>query len=370
MSEKLLAYSDENYRHRYLVIYEAAGMNGDMMSYLIRSLLSEGRIRYETVEKTKEGYKPRLIVKEGPTGLITTTTAARLHPENETRLLSLGVIDTQEQTKAVMRAIAAESSNANTIDYDRWHALQKWLASGERRVTMPFAAALAELIPPVAVRLRRDFKLLLTLIQAHALLHRERRDRDEQGCIVATLDDYAAVRDLIEKLFSEGIEATVPTTVRETVNAVAAIIATGKNEASQTDIANHLKLDKNSVHHRVHKAIERGFLVNNETKRGMPARIAINDPMPEEIEILPQRAKLEDRWSVGVSPEGIITETEHTTESPSPPIYPPDASSNTPTPGSVCAYCRQPADHEPLCWVDDGSRRGWLHRRCEEPWSS
>jgi hypothetical protein len=57
-------------------------------------------------------------------------------------------------------------------------------------------------VPPVAVRLRRDFRLLLSLIEAHALLHRERRDRDEQGRIVATRDDYATVRELVADLFA------------------------------------------------------------------------------------------------------------------------------------------------------------------------
>src|SRR5262245_35464793 len=170
MSEKVLAYSDEDYRHRFLVIYEHVGMNSEMMSYLIRSLLSEGVIKYETVEKTSEGFRPRMITKEGPTGLITTTTAPKLHGENETRILSLGVIDTQEQTKAVMLALAAMGSGKErAANYTRWHALQTWLASGERRVVVPFAPTLAELISPVAVRLRRDFKLLLTLISAHAL---------------------------------------------------------------------------------------------------------------------------------------------------------------------------------------------------------
>jgi hypothetical protein len=88
MSERTLAYSEEPIKHRFLVIYEAAGMSGEFATYQMRSLLSEGRVRYETVEKTSEGIKPRLIEREGPTGLIVTTTAVKLHPENETRLLS------------------------------------------------------------------------------------------------------------------------------------------------------------------------------------------------------------------------------------------------------------------------------------------
>src|SRR5262249_17472646 len=163
MSERAIIYSEEDYRHRFIVIFEAAGMNSDLMSYLIRTLLSEGRVVWEVTEKAKEGgFRPRGIEKEGPTGLITTTTAPKLHPENETRLLSLGVIDTRDQTKAVMQALADDDAKKKIIDYAPWHAMQVWLAAGERRVVVPFATTLAHNIPPVAVRLRRDFKLLLT----------------------------------------------------------------------------------------------------------------------------------------------------------------------------------------------------------------
>ena len=75
MSERALVYSQEPLRHRMLVIYEAAGMTGDFTSYLVRSLLSEGCVRYETVESTSEGLVPKLIEREGPTGLIVTSSA-------------------------------------------------------------------------------------------------------------------------------------------------------------------------------------------------------------------------------------------------------------------------------------------------------
>ncbi len=156
MSDRTLAYSEEPIKHRFLVIYETAGMSGEFATYLMRSLLSEGCVRYETVEKTNEGMKPRLIEREGPTGLIVTTTAVKLHPENETRLLSLTVTDTQEQTRAVMAALAEETSEASP-GLATWHALQTWLESAEHGVWIPYARKLAELIPPVAVRLRRDF---------------------------------------------------------------------------------------------------------------------------------------------------------------------------------------------------------------------
>jgi hypothetical protein len=177
MSEHALAYSEEPLTHRFLVIYEAAGMNSDFQTYLIRSLLSEGRVRYETVEKTSEGMKPRLIEREGPTGLIVTTTAVKLHPENETRLISLTVTDTQQQTRDIMAALAEEVA-ADGPDMDSWHALQQWLERAEQRVTIPYAKELAAKIPPLAVRLRRDFGAVLNLIRTQALLHQASRKRD------------------------------------------------------------------------------------------------------------------------------------------------------------------------------------------------
>jgi len=140
--------------------------------------------------------RPRLIEREGPTCLIVTTTAVKLHPENETRLLSLSVTDTQDQTKAVMAALAEEAGDAEP-NLEPWHALQVWLEGAEACVTIPYAKALAFLVPPIAVRLRRDFGALLNLIRAHAHLHQASRERDAEGRIVATIEDYAAVRDLV-----------------------------------------------------------------------------------------------------------------------------------------------------------------------------
>jgi len=285
VSDRALAYTEADLKHRFLVIYEAAGMMGEFASYLIRSLLSEGRIVYEVVERTAAGLKPRRIEKEGPTGLLVTTTAVRLHPENETRLLSLHVTDTQRQTRAVMRAIANPTNQ--TFDLIPWVALQLWLEHGEHRVVVPYARPLAEQIPPVAVRLRRDFGQLLALIKAHAILHQASRARDAEGRIVAELDDYDVVRELVGDLISEGIGATVSAVVRETVNAVAALIEAGATEASVTDLARALALDKSAASRRASTAVQLGYLRNLEDRKGRPARLTLGDAMPSMVTILP-----------------------------------------------------------------------------------
>jgi hypothetical protein len=309
MSERTLAYSEEPIKHRFLVIYEAAGMSGEFATYLMRSLLSEGRVRYETVEKTSEGIKPRLIEREGPTGLIVTTTAVKLHPENETRLLSLTVTDTQDQTRAVMAALAEEAGEAGP-NVEPWHALQVWLESAEHRVSIPYARILADLIPPVAVRLRRDFGALLNLMRAHALLHQASRDRDGKGRVIATIEqDYAAVRELVADLVSEGIEATVPTTVRETVEHVKRLREDSNGEpVTVTDLARELKLDRSAVSRRVRNAKDRGYLRDLEDNPRKPSRLIPGDDLPDDLQILPKpkdvRAGMQKRASSNARPDG------------------------------------------------------------------
>lgn len=286
MSERALVYSTVPLKHRMLVIFEAGGMTGDFASYLIRSLLSEGCIRYETVESTSEGLVPKLLEREGPTGLVVTTTAVSLHPENETRLLSLTVKDSPSQTRDVLLAMADED-DVDDVDVGPWLALQDWIASGDSDVTIPFGQALARSIPPRAVRLRRDFRSLLGLIRAHALLHQATRDRDDRDRIVATIDDYAVVRDLVEEVFSAGIGATVKPETRETVVTVAALQADHENGVPLPAVANRLSLDKSVVSRRWRVARDGGYLVNLEERRGRPARLIIGEPLPDETPILP-----------------------------------------------------------------------------------
>jgi hypothetical protein len=310
MSERALAYSEERLKHRMLTIYEAAGMSGDFASYLIRSLLSEGCVRYETVEKTKDGIRPRLIEREGPTGLITTTTAVSLHPENETRLLSIPVTDTPDQTRQILRALS-EDRRCDAADdaLIPWKALQAWIATQPAVVTVPYAGRLAEAIPPVAIRLRRDFTTLLTLIKAHAVLHQATRERDTAGRVIATLADYAAVRELVLDLFDVAVQATVPATVRETVAAVEALGGSGKNPdaVSLGAVAKRLQLDKGTVSRRVRVALADGYLANLETKRNQPMRLVVGDALPNSLPLLPEPSELNPSCSVAVLSEGVNT---------------------------------------------------------------
>jgi hypothetical protein len=299
MGEKALLYTERDLRNKMLVLMEAAGLSGEFQEYVIRVLLSEGYLEYEVTEKSQDGLKNIVVRKEGPTGFITTTTRDKLHAENETRYLSITVTDTREQTRRIFRALADERTDEP--DRARWHALQVWLEGAEHRVAIPYAGALAEKMGDVAVRLRRDFSVVLSLIKAHAILHQATRDRDGDGRVVATLADYSRVRELVSGLIADGVEATVPKTVRETVEAVDNVIdGWGEDHATNKAVAEELEIDKAAASRRVRTAIGRGYLKNLEDRKGHPARLVLAESMPEDQEILPAAEELEgvDRLTV------------------------------------------------------------------------
>ncbi len=286
MSEKVLVYSDEPLQHRVLVMAEAAGItNSEFAAYLMRELLSEGRIDYEFVQSTQAGPQPMKITREGPISLLVTTTELQLDPQLETRILSISIDDTAEQTRKVLLKIAEDTGGA---DYRVWHALQHLLEAGERRVFIPFAKPIAKLTVPAGVRIRRDFGTVLSLIRAHALLHQMNREKDDDGRIVATFRDYEIVRGLVDALISGGVGLTIPKTVRDTVN----VVKGAGIELTVKKVAAILELDPSATWRRVRKAIKLGYLQNLEERPRQPARLIPGDPMPEDTGVLPSAKRL------------------------------------------------------------------------------
>lgn len=290
-SPKALIYNEESFVHKMLLVYEYAGMDNETANYLIRSLLSEGRIKYPTVDKTSEGLKGRTIEKEGPTGLIVTTTKIHLHPENETRLFSITISDTPEQTRRIVLSMAEPRP---PIDFNPWQSLQTWLAGQDNRVNIPYKKRLAEMFSSMAVRLRRDFHQVLILIEVHALLCQASRQKNEEGEVVAEMGDYEAVYRLMADLIQQGIGAGISPAIRETVEAVQEIL-NGKEPGAfvkQAELIGILKLDKATISRRVRAALDPGYLQNLEDHKGRPYKLTLGEPMPDEVEILPSPEKL------------------------------------------------------------------------------
>jgi len=159
----------------------------------------------------------------------------------------------------------------------------------DKTVVIPFALNLVRLIPPVAVRLRCDVKLLLSLITSHTLLHRDNRKCDAEGHLIATVADYAAVRRLVSDYLEAAVEATVSPTIRQTVQAVESLLGDRPSTESVAlgPVAKSLNLDKSAASRRIRVALGKGYLVNNEVRKGRPMQLGMGDPLPEYQTLLP-----------------------------------------------------------------------------------
>jgi hypothetical protein len=133
------------------------------------------------------------------------------------------------------------------------------------------------------------------LIRAHALLHQASRLKDDQDRVIATIEDYMAVRELIADIVAEGVDVTVKPEIRELVEAVGKLLKEGREEVCQIGLRAPLRLDKSSVSRRVNAAIDSGYLKNLEERKGRTARLVLGDPLADDLELLPKPEKLRGR---------------------------------------------------------------------------
>jgi hypothetical protein len=286
-SARALIFTEQSFEHRTIVFGEADSIPEDgPAASVIRSIANDSHVIYETTEKNpKTGrFETRRIEKRGPTGLITTSTQS-LPSQMATRVLEVSLSDDPEQTRAIMHAQAlnVQPNNRSVIDLAPYVALQRWLAvAGIIAVDVPFASALADLIPAEHVRMRRDFRQLLTTVQAVAYLHQRRRLRNLQGWVIATFDDYDTARQLLSPIFDAVVGEAVTLVIRATVDAVQP-----RETISVTALAKRLGISKSSVHYRVHKALRGGWLTNNEQRKGHPAKLRLGEPLPAPVQALP-----------------------------------------------------------------------------------
>jgi hypothetical protein len=201
----------------------------------------------------------------------------------------------------VLLATASEANRkGGSPNLQPWIEFQEWLAAAEHRVQIPFAEDLAKTIDPQSIRIRRDFGKLLNLIKAHAILHQASRERDRDGEIIATLEDYEVVIDLIGDLMAEAAGATVSPTIVETVAAVQEAQALAPDASvTVTDVAHRLQLDPSTTWRRIQDAIAKGYVTNLESAPRRPARLIIGRQLRAGKDLLPDPQHLIERTSDG-----------------------------------------------------------------------
>jgi hypothetical protein len=285
MTDKALAYMDEDFKHRFLVVKEAAGLNRGKGQVFLRQLLSEHRIDHVTVV----GFQPKTLKVEGPIGLLMTTTENALHPEDESRMLSYPIKGSPEKNKA---ALLGQIGRRRQLDTKPWFALHDFVGEGDHRVSIPWARRLVNKITTSHDRVMRDFKKVVSLIKAHALIHQHNRER-RRGRVVASRADYLAVRSLIEGPLSQGLENAVDEFTRQMIG----LIADNDDGLSQSEIAGQLGRNQSIVSRHAKVAINQGYLLDMSPGQGRTAKLVLGKRelpsgkfLPEAKELFPKAA--------------------------------------------------------------------------------
>jgi hypothetical protein len=315
-SARALVYSAESFEHRMVIFGEADSIPEDgPAAAAVRSIAEDQRMVYDVVEKhgTTGQHATRRIEKPGPTGLITTSTKS-LGEQLGTRVLEVPMSDEEGQTRSIMRAHASrvQPNARREIDLEPLLAVQRWLTvAGVREIVIPFSDWLAERLPAHTVRMRRDFRQLLTTIQAVAFLYQCQRDRTPDGAIIATIDDYDVARRLLAPIFDSLAAEAVTPAVRQTVETIQS-----DEEVSEGELARRLGLAKSTVSYRVRRALRGGWILNRETRQGHTARLARGAALPQAMSALPSVEELQQVF------DGSNEVGEHPLPSPAQDVTP------------------------------------------------
>ncbi len=208
-SAKSLIYEPEGFfRHKTLVLMEAESMvrqNGteeNQFAEMMRVLISENRLLYRTVDRNPATQMLETMekVQEGPIGLLTTTVRDSIDPETETRMIPAYSDESVEQTKAIVQSIGAAASGRVKVVKNNlpWHDFARWLRFGPQDAVIPFGEIISDSVSYEAVRARRDITSIFACIKASALIHRLTREVNDDGLLVAELEDYAVAHRVLE----------------------------------------------------------------------------------------------------------------------------------------------------------------------------
>lgn len=282
-SPRVLIYDEAELKHKTLVFGEADSLpsgEDNPAASAIRGLLQDNYLHYKVTEKDGNGaYHVREISKEGPTVLVTSSVKS-LGEQLMTRLFTLEMPGEAGQVKnALLTQAQAEVSGVTDPDpaliaYQAYlQALAPW------DVVVPFAKELAEGIAPAArPRILRDFQRLLSLIKAVAVLRHKHRKKDERGRLIATIEDYRYIHDLVREMYAATVTGA-SANVRRAVEAVAKLC--GDQQINYAILAKELGVHKDLARRWANTAVKHGWLVN-KADRGRVANLVIGEPLPEE----------------------------------------------------------------------------------------
>jgi DNA primase len=211
LSAKALFRTQTNLKGAVLYIQEVAG--SEDAEYTIRVMQSDGRLEYEATEKMPDGGMKNVVYQtEGPTVVVQTTTKNHLHPENETRVFPIYLDESEAQTSRIVGSILKEASGLASNEAERALIRQRWQDAirllEPAEVAIPYADRIE--IPSTPLRIRRDARRLIDVVRVIAWLYQHQRQRDAEGRILATEEDFHEALTLVSESLRRAWQTLTP----------------------------------------------------------------------------------------------------------------------------------------------------------------
>lgn len=159
-----------------------------------------------------------------------TTTAVQFDEQDLSRHLLIELADSPDRTDVVLDLMGeaySGQSDQREIDLiaETHREIHRRLPRGAA-VNVPFAPVLARLLPRESITVLRAFRTIVSLIKASAVLHGHHRELDDEGRIVATVDDYRVVYEVAGEFISQSMSAArLPSPVQDWVHGLIERIA-------------------------------------------------------------------------------------------------------------------------------------------------
>lgn len=189
---------------------ESSGRKDNELAYAIRTLVSEGQIKYQTTGYVDKKLVTILKTIAGPTSLVTTTIKGKLEDQLDDRMITAHPNTSALQTRDIIGQTAdMAAGTVNLVDDITIKAYQHYhdsLVAAE--VVIPFAKEIATFVSQggsLPVSARRSFKRFLSAIKTITLLYQKQRSKDGQGRFIADYSDYFIAYQLLEESFAESL---------------------------------------------------------------------------------------------------------------------------------------------------------------------
>ena len=286
--------------HKYVVAGERSRQQDDAAvesTRALREMIADGRLSLALPTKNASGaYETIHIEQPGPIAYVESTTLgiSQIFDEDRTRFVLLSSDERQIQTRAVIDQLA--KSLSQPVDRDipdsiiaLHHTVQRLLKPCD--VIVPFAERLTTILPDERLEVRRTFGHLMSFIQAVALLNQFNRQRNDQGQIIATLDDYSVVRSHLSGPLARSLGRELTPGAADLMNRI-------RNSGDFTipEIASQLHLSANTVRGRVKELQQVGQIVQLNEGKGQKAATyrCVANPPPLDGLTLPALDELEE----------------------------------------------------------------------------